>query len=42
VFAHLLWSRRLRIRWEGRDDFREAFLTLRCGFEMRWSGTCER
>ncbi|GGW09247.1 hypothetical protein GCM10018980_22800 [Streptomyces capoamus] len=30
AFAHLHWSRRLRIRWEIRDDIHEAFLTLGC------------
>lgn len=30
AFAHLYWFRRLRIRWEIRDDIREAFLTLGC------------
>ncbi|WP_435811664.1 transposase [Streptomyces decoyicus] len=29
-FAHLHWFRRLRIRWEIRDDIHEAFLTLGC------------
>ncbi|MFF9770966.1 IS5 family transposase [Streptomyces sp. NPDC014636] len=29
-FAHLRWFRRLRIRWEIRDDIHEAFLTLGC------------
>ncbi len=28
AFAHLHWFRRLRIRWESRDDIHEAFLTL--------------
>ncbi|MFE7673920.1 IS5 family transposase [Streptomyces albidoflavus] len=28
--AHLHWFRRLRIRWEIRDDIHEAFLTLGC------------
>ncbi|MET9125410.1 IS5 family transposase [Streptomyces sp. NPDC004528] len=30
AFAHLHWFRRLRIRWETRDDIHEAFLTLGC------------
>jgi hypothetical protein len=30
AFAHLHWLRRLRIRWEIRDDIHEAFLTLGC------------
>ncbi|MEE6264646.1 IS5 family transposase [Streptomyces diastatochromogenes] len=30
AFAHLRWFRRLRIRWEIRDDIHEAFLTLGC------------
>lgn len=30
AFAHLHWFRRLRIRWEIRDDIHEAFLTLGC------------
>ncbi|MFE9558147.1 hypothetical protein ACFYOD_32235 [Streptomyces sp. NPDC006703] len=28
AFTHLHWFRRLRIRWEIRDDIHEAFLTL--------------
>ncbi|MDH6573538.1 transposase [Streptomyces sp. SAI-117] len=28
AFAHPHWFRRLRIRWEIRDDIHEAFLTL--------------
>ena len=28
AFAHLHWFRRLRIRWEIRDDIHEAFLTM--------------
>ncbi|RKF22935.1 IS5/IS1182 family transposase, partial [Micromonospora globbae] len=28
--ALLHWFRRLRIRWEIRDDIHEAFLTLAC------------
>ncbi|WTU51569.1 transposase [Streptomyces sp. NBC_00057] len=30
AFAHLHWLRRLRTRWEIRDDIHEAFLTLGC------------
>ena len=30
AFAHLHWFRRLRIRWEIRDDIHEAFLGLGC------------
>lgn len=30
AFALLRWFRRLRIRWEIRDDIHEAFLTLGC------------
>jgi transposase len=30
AFAHLHWFRRLRIRWEIRDDIHEAFLSLGC------------
>ena len=30
AFAHLHWCRRLRIRWEIRDDIHEAFLILGC------------
>ncbi|MFD9855761.1 IS5 family transposase [[Kitasatospora] papulosa] len=30
AFAHLHWFRRLRIRWEIRDDIHKAFLTLGC------------
>src|SRR5690242_21892248 len=30
TFALLHWFRRLRIRWEIRDDIHEAFLRLRC------------
>lgn len=30
AFAHLHWFRRLRIRWEIRDDIHEAFVTLGC------------
>lgn len=31
IFALLRWFRRLRIRWEIRDDIHEAFLSLACG-----------
>lgn len=30
TFGHLHWFRRLRIRWEIRDDVHEALLTLGC------------
>lgn len=30
AFALLHWFRRLRIRWEVRDDIHEAFLTIGC------------
>lgn len=30
AFAHLHWFRRLRIRWEIRDDIHQAFLALAC------------
>jgi transposase len=30
-FALLHWFRRLRIRWEIRDDIHEAFMSLACG-----------
>jgi hypothetical protein len=30
AFALLHWFRRLRIRWEIRDDIHQAFLTLGC------------
>ncbi|SCD82718.1 hypothetical protein GA0115234_105129 [Streptomyces sp. DvalAA-43] len=30
AFAHLHWFRRLRFRWEVRDDIHEAFLALGC------------
>jgi hypothetical protein len=30
AFAHLHWFRRLRIRWEIRDDIHEASLILGC------------
>nr|WP_237546020.1 IS5 family transposase [Streptomyces sp. SID1046] len=32
AFAHLHWFRRLRIRWEIRDDIHEAFLRLACAW----------
>ncbi|MER6802180.1 MULTISPECIES: transposase [Streptomyces] len=35
AFAHLHRFRRLRIRWEIRDDVREAFLTLGCALICR-------
>lgn len=35
AFAHLHWFRRLRIRWEIRDDIHESFLTLGCAL-IRW------
>ncbi|WP_107309141.1 IS5 family transposase [Streptomyces sp. TP-A0356] len=35
AFAHLHWFRRLRIRWEIRDDIHEAFLTLGCALICR-------
>ncbi|MFQ6198775.1 MULTISPECIES: IS5 family transposase [Streptomyces] len=35
AFAHLHWFRRLRIRWEVRDDIHEAFLTLGCALVCR-------
>jgi transposase len=31
TFALLHWFRRLRIRWEIRDEIHEAFLSLACG-----------
>ncbi|WP_368856222.1 transposase, partial [Lentzea flava] len=31
TFALLHWFRRLRIRWEIRDDIHKAFLSLACG-----------
>lgn len=34
-FALVHWFRRLRIRWEIRDDIHEAFLHLACGI-IRW------
>lgn len=30
AFAHLHWFRRLRIRWQIRDDVHETLLTLGC------------
>jgi transposase len=35
AFAHLDWFRRLRIRWESRDDIHEAFLILGCALICR-------
>jgi transposase len=35
AFALLHWFRRLRIRWEIRDDIHEAFLTLGCAIIRR-------
>lgn len=35
AFAHLHWFRRLRIRWEIRDDIHEAFLSLARGIICR-------
>ncbi len=35
AFAHLHWFRRLRIRWEIRDDIHEAFLTPGCALICR-------
>ncbi|MCW2865433.1 MAG: hypothetical protein JWP48_7141 [Actinoallomurus sp.] len=35
AFALLHWFRRLRIRWEIRDDIHEAFLTLGCAIICR-------
>jgi transposase len=35
TFAHPHWFRRLRIRWEIRDDIHEAFLTCGCAL-MCW------
>src|SRR6266571_4844170 len=40
AFAHLHWFRRLRIRWEIRDDIHEAFLTL--GMRTHLLATPER
>lgn len=34
AFAHLHWFRRLRIRWEIRDDIHEAFLALGCALML--------
>jgi DDE family transposase len=36
TFALLHWFRRLRVRWEIRDDIHQAFLSLAC------SGICWR
>jgi transposase len=38
-FALLHWFRRLRIRWEIRDDIHEAFLTLGCAV-ICWRRLC--
>ncbi|MDT0479592.1 IS5 family transposase [Streptomyces doebereineriae] len=38
-FALLHWFRRLRIRWEIRDDIHEAFLTLGCAL-ICWRRLC--
>ena len=35
TFALLHWFRRLRIRWEIRDDIHGAFLTLGCALICR-------
>ncbi|MEU0936753.1 hypothetical protein [Embleya sp. NPDC005971] len=35
AFAHPHWFRRLRIRWEIRDDIHEAFRTLGCALICR-------
>lgn len=35
AFARLRWFRRLRIRWEIRDDNHEAFLALGCALICR-------
>jgi len=35
AFAHLVWFRRLRIRWEIRDDIHEGFLTPGCALICR-------
>jgi hypothetical protein len=34
--ALLHWFRRLRIRWEIRDDIHEAFLSLACAIIICW------
>jgi transposase len=34
--ALLHWFRRLRVRWEIRDDIHEAFLSLACGIICWW------
>lgn len=39
AFAHLHWFRRLRIRWEIRDDIHQAFLTLGCAL-ICWRRLC--
>ncbi|WP_308311174.1 IS5 family transposase [Streptomyces sp. GbtcB6] len=39
TFAHLHWFRRLRIRWEIRDDIHEAFLSLGCSL-ICWRKLC--
>lgn len=39
AFAHLHWFRRLRIRWEIRDDIHEAFLSLGCSL-ICWRKLC--
>jgi len=36
--ALLHWFRRLRIRWEIRDDIHEAFLSLACAWVPQLSG----
>jgi transposase len=38
-FALLHWFRRLRIRWEIRDDIHEAFLSLACAI-ICWRRLC--
>ncbi|MFF7339731.1 transposase [Streptomyces sp. NPDC008163] len=35
AFAHLPWFRRLRVRWEIRDDIQKAFLILGCALICR-------
>lgn len=35
TFALLHWFRRLRIRWEIRDDIHDVFLDLACGIICR-------
>ncbi|WP_207921359.1 transposase [Micromonospora sp. KC721] len=39
TIALLHWFRRLRIRWEIRDDIQEAFLTLACAI-ICWQRAC--